>query len=64
MTIEDKEILQAGNDLLIANISNAINSPQEKKAELREYLKAVISAGEKIQLIEVEEIKTIKDEKV
>lgn len=52
MTKEQLGILKMGNDLLIANIGQTINSsPEEKKQDGRDYLKKVIEAGEQLDKI-------------
>ena len=54
MTKEHKEILTQGNDLLISQITSAIAQGNDKKEELREFLKKAIEAGDSLKALEDE----------
>lgn len=54
MKKEYKEILMQGNDLLISQISAAINQEKENKEQLRTFLKDAIAAGDELKKLEDE----------
>tara|TARA_R110002020_G_scaffold127771_1_gene286533 strand:- start:429 stop:599 length:171 start_codon:yes stop_codon:yes gene_type:complete len=54
MTKEQKDILLQGNDLLISQVSAAINQEQENREGLRAFLKEAIAAGDKLKALEDE----------
>ncbi len=49
MKEEYKQILMQGNDLLISQISDAINKEQKNKEQLRDFLKEAIAAGDELK---------------
>ena len=57
MTKDEKLILEQGNDLFSAKISNQISteSDSEQRKKLKYFLKKVITAGETLEAIKTEE---------
>ena len=54
MKKEHLEIIMQGNDLLISQISAAINQEQKNKEQLREFLKKAIEAGDELKKLQDE----------